>query len=121
MKPPVVIWAVILIGGSATARGAGPPGYDAEEAGRLRRAVTLENWDDGGEISRFVYLHVSEVFPVAVVGRGGGPVSPLPGEGNPAVGRYVVDREGGRSLTLDDVVRDGPFDGFVVIHRGRIV
>src|SRR5262249_12105975 len=70
-------------------------------------------------ISRFVYLNVSEVFPVAVVRRGG-PVASLPVEPNPAIGQYVVDRSNGRAVTLDDAVAGGRFDGFVVLHRGRI-
>jgi CubicO group peptidase (beta-lactamase class C family) len=115
-----LLFAAVLSIGGATVVGAGPPGYTAEEAGRLRRAVTLDNWDDGGEISRFVYLNVSEIFPVAVVRRGG-PVAALPVEMNPAIGRYVVDRSNGHSVTLDDAVAGGPFDGFVVVHRGRVV
>jgi CubicO group peptidase (beta-lactamase class C family) len=83
--------------------------------------VTLENWDDGGELSRFAYQHVSEIFPVAVIKRGGGRIAPLPVEPNAAIGRYVVDSEGGRSVTLDQVMSEGPFDGFVVVHHGRIV
>lgn len=105
---------------STSAGSAGPPGYSADETARLRHAITLENWDDGGELSRFAYLHVSEIFPVAVVRRGG-PISALAVEPNPAVGRYVVDTVSGRSVTLDDALTDGPFDGLVVVHRGRIV
>src|SRR5262245_51332537 len=114
-----VFCAVVLAGGAAPLD-AGPPGYSAEEAARLRRAVTLENWDDGGEISRFVYLNVSEIFPVAVVRRAG-PMAPLPVAPDPAIGRYVVDRAGGRSVTLDEAVAEGTFDAFVVVQRGRVV
>lgn len=96
------------------------PGYGAQEAARLRREVNLDNWNDGGERSRFAYLNVSQLFPVAVVRRAG-PVRALPSEPNPAVGRYVVAREGGREVTLDEVLTKGPFDGFLVLHRGRIV
>lgn len=111
---------LVLLCASANAQSPGPPGYGADEAGRLRRAITLENWDDGGELSRYAYQHVSEIFPVAVIRRGG-PIAPLPVEPNPAIGRYVVDREGGREVTLDQAMTEGPFDGFLVVHRGRIV
>ena len=33
----------------------------------------------------------------------------------------MVDREGGREVTLDQAISEGPFDGLVVVHRGRIV
>jgi len=36
-----------------------------------RAQVTVENWDKGGSLSHWVYTHMSEVFPVAVVRRGG--------------------------------------------------
>ena len=111
---------LVFLCGSANAQSPGPSGYGADEAGRLRRAITLDNWDDGGELSRYAYQHVSEIFPVAVIPRGG-PIAPLPVEPNPAIGRYVVDREGGREVTLDQAMTEGPFDGFIVVHRGRIV
>jgi hypothetical protein len=37
----------------------------------MRAQVTVENWDKGGSLSHWVYTHMSEVFPVAVVRRGG--------------------------------------------------
>jgi len=112
---------LVLICTHASAQSPGPPGQSADEAGRLRRSVTLENWDDGGELSHFAYQHISEVFPVAVIGRGSGPVAPFPIEIHPEIGRYVVDSEDGRSVTLDQAMTSRPFDGFVVVHRGRIV
>jgi CubicO group peptidase (beta-lactamase class C family) len=122
MSPRAVVpWGVILLCVGASAQSPGPPGYSADEASRLRRAITLENWDDGGELSRFAYQHVSEIFPVAVIKRGGGPIAPLPVEPNPAIGRYVVESEGGRSVTLDQAMSEWPFDGFLIVHRGRIV
>ena len=45
------------------ARTANAGEYSPAEAAQLRRAVTLQNWDDGGDVSRFVYLHTSEIFP----------------------------------------------------------
>lgn len=58
------------------AQTANPESYASTEAARLRRAVTLQNWDDGGDVSRFVYLHASEIFPSAVIHRNG-PLSEL--------------------------------------------
>jgi CubicO group peptidase (beta-lactamase class C family) len=107
-----------LLAASAIAR-AGAPGYTAAEASRLRRAVTLENWDDGGDVSRFVYLNMSQIFPAAVVRRAG-PVVPLPLALNPAIGRYVVDTKDDRPITLQQFVAEGPLDGFLVVHRGRV-
>lgn len=109
----------LVCASSMAAHGAGP-GDRAEEAARLRRAVTLENWDDGGELSRFAYLNVSQLFSTTVVRRGG-PIVPLPVALDPALGRYVVDTQGGRDVTLDQFVSGGSLDGFIVVHRGRVV
>jgi CubicO group peptidase (beta-lactamase class C family) len=116
----VGLCCLVLLSTASTPRAEDRKGYGVHEAARLRREVNLDNWDDGGERSRFVYLNVSQIFPVAVVRRGG-PVVPLPLAPNPAVGRYVVEKDGGRDITLDQLLSDGPFDAFVVVHRGRIV
>jgi hypothetical protein len=31
--------------------------------------VTVENWDKGGALSRWVYMHVSEVFPCRIIAK----------------------------------------------------
>lgn len=117
MKMRVV--GLALVCASSTWTSAAERGFRAEEAARLRRAVNLENWDDGGELSRFAYLNVSQVFPTTVVRRGG-PIVPLPLALDPAIGRYVVDTQGGRDVILDRFVSSGTLDGFIVLHRGRI-
>lgn len=111
---------LIIASGLAVAAGPGPGGYSAEEAARLRRAVTLENWDDGGELSRFAYRNISEIFPTAVVRRGG-PVATLSEAPNPRIGAYIVDRKDDRAITLNEYLAQGPFDGLIVLQRGRIV
>ena len=34
-------------------------------AAELRQKANVETWDDGGEVSNFVYRHPSELFPAA--------------------------------------------------------
>ena len=96
----------LVCASSMVAHGAGPGG-GAEEAARLRRAVTLENWDDGGELSRFAYLNVSQIFPSR-----GGPRRRADRAASraldPAIGRYVVDTRGGRDVTLDQACPADP-------------
>ncbi len=36
--------------------------YTPTESERLRRAVNVQNWDDGGELTHFAYLHVSQIL-----------------------------------------------------------
>jgi CubicO group peptidase (beta-lactamase class C family) len=120
MRSFVLLSCPAILGAVLSSGDASPQTYSAQEAARLRREISLENWDDGGEHSRFAYLNISQIFSAAVVRRGGA-ILPLPAEPNPAVGRYVVEREGGRGPTLDELLSRGAFDGFLVLHRGRIV
>jgi CubicO group peptidase (beta-lactamase class C family) len=90
------------------------------EAARLRREVNIQNWDDGGPVSHFAFLHTSEVFPTAVIPRAG-PLTALEDAPNPAVGSYVVSGGDDRRLTLDQYIAEGHgIDGFIVLHHGRV-
>lgn len=95
-------------------------GYSAEEAATFHRTTDVENWDDGGDRSRFVYRHPSEFFPHAVIHRGG-PVSDLVYDLNPEIGTYESSLFSGARTSLDDYVTSAGIDGFVLLHRGRIV
>ena len=90
-------------------------------AGRLspRAQVTTANWDKGGAISHWVYTHLSEVFPVAVVRRGGA-VRDLPQQPRPEIGALVVDGANPAG-TLDRFADNGAVDGVIVLQHGTIV
>jgi CubicO group peptidase (beta-lactamase class C family) len=85
-----------------------------------RTQVTVENWDKGGPLSRWVYTHVSEVFPIAVVRRAG-PVVDLPEQLQPEIGDLKVHDEKAAEQTLDQFVNNGAVDGCIVVHGGKIV
>jgi len=82
-------------GDNPTTSGGNWGGYSAADAARLRRAITLQNWDDGGERSHFAYLHISEIFPTAVIQRSG-MVSMLDRAPSAAVGAYPIVTDAGR-------------------------
>jgi CubicO group peptidase (beta-lactamase class C family) len=67
-----------------------------------RAQVTTANWDKGGAISHWVYTHLSEVFPAAVVRRGGA-VRELPQQPRTEIGALVVD-DADPAGTLDHLV-----------------
>ncbi|MFQ5411119.1 MAG: serine hydrolase domain-containing protein [Phycisphaerae bacterium] len=84
------------------------------------RTFTLENWDDGGELSHFVYLHTSQFFRTAVIHRQG-PVSKLEYHLDPSIGQFVIENMEGHEATLDEYMESAPLDGFIILHHGRIV
>ena len=92
---------------------------DAKPAS-FRARVTVENWDKGGPLSRWVYTHMSEVFPCGVIRRNGAIVD-LPQELRPEIGALKVSDKDEPDQTLDQFVKNGAVDGCIVLHAGRIV
>jgi len=85
-----------------------------------RAQVTVENWDKGGSLSHWVYTHMSDVFPVAVVRRGGTIVD-LAQQLRPEIGALKLSGKDQPDQTLDQIVNNGAVDGCIVLHGGRIV
>ena len=95
--------------------------YTPTESERLRRAVNVQNWDDGGELTHFAYLNVSQIFLTEDIHRKG-PVSVLEEAPDPKVGAYLVETKDGRKVTLAEYISgDNGIDGFIVLHHGRVV
>src|SRR5438309_1269771 len=85
-----------------------------------RTQVTVENWDKGGALSHWVYTNMSELFPSAVVRRGGTIVD-LPHQLRPEIGALKLSGKDQPDQTLDQFVDNGAVDGCIVLHAGRIV
>jgi CubicO group peptidase (beta-lactamase class C family) len=86
----------------------------------LRAQVTLQNWDNGGELSRYVYLNATEIFPAAPVHRAG-EVRVLPVHLRPEIENFVVDQQAGKDVTLREFVSGQDIDGFIILSKGDIV
>src|SRR6266568_667819 len=110
-------WLLITLGAAVP-----PNDICAEDAkpASMRAQVTVENWDKGGALSHWVYTHLSEVFPAAIVRRTGAIVD-LPEELRSEIGGLVLKEDDGSSRTLDQFVNDGAVDGCIVLHAGKIV
>src|SRR5439155_19880794 len=85
-----------------------------------RAQVTAENWDKGGAVSRWAYLHVSEVSPTAIIRRGRSIVD-LPQQLRPEIGALKLSPPGEPEETLEQFVNNGAVDGCIVLHAGKIV
>ena len=84
----------------------------------VERLVTLANWQDP-PFSRWGFQHVRDLIPTARISRGSGPPWRLP-----RAERDFDDltfRSGRRTLTLARMLADTATDGYLVLHRGRIV
>ncbi|MBO0695767.1 MAG: hypothetical protein J2P56_06660, partial [Verrucomicrobia bacterium] len=61
-----VIYATIILVAPSSSPVAAANGGESPRA-----QVTIENWDKGGALSHWAFTHMSEIFPSAVVRRGG--------------------------------------------------
>ena len=80
--------------------------------------VTLENWQDPPYL-RWAYMHVRELIPTAAISRGDAPVTPLPREERDLDGLTFNVR--GERHTVGEMLATTDTDGFLVLHRGRIL
>jgi CubicO group peptidase (beta-lactamase class C family) len=80
--------------------------------------VTLANWQDP-PFNRWSFQHLRELVPTARISHSAGPVRRLPrGELGLSGIRF---RSGERDLTVGQMLAESFTDGFLVLHRGRIV
>jgi CubicO group peptidase (beta-lactamase class C family) len=91
---------------------AGAPPFPSESL------VTLGNWQDP-PFNRWSFQHVRELIPTVRIARGTGPVRRLPRAERDLSG--LAFRSGERKLTVGDMLAESYTDGFLVLHRGRIV
>jgi CubicO group peptidase (beta-lactamase class C family) len=90
----------------------GPPPYPAD------RLVTLANWQEP-PYNRWAFQHVRELIPTARISRGSGAAWRLP-RAERDLSRVRV-RAAGRRIRLASLLEQTYTDGFLVLHRGRIV
>ena len=80
--------------------------------------VTLVNWQDAPHL-RWAYVHIPEVLATARIARGDGPASPLPSAERDLDGMPFKVR--GERYTVGEMLARTDTDGFLVLHRGRIL
>ncbi|HEV2617861.1 MAG TPA: serine hydrolase [Candidatus Acidoferrales bacterium] len=110
---------LMLLGAGAIAQQNQKRSSEVERQRGWRSQVNTTNWDDGGALSRWVYLNSTEVFPSCPVERAGA-VRPLPVRLRPEIGDFVVDR-GKRDVTLREWIHSGTPDGFIILSKGAVV
>ena len=76
-------------------------------------------WTAGGDLSRYVFLNMSEFWPAILLSNTGEPLELLEAH-DERVANLPVTVEGGET-TVSQYVRNSPTDGVVVVHDGRIV
>jgi hypothetical protein len=80
--------------------------------------VTLENWQQAS-FNRWAFQHIRELIPTARIPRGDEPAWELPRVERDLTGVRFATRSG--EYTVGELLDHTYTDGFLVIHRGRIV
>jgi hypothetical protein len=86
----------------------------------MRAQVTVENWDKGGAITHWTYLHASEVSPTATIRRANSIID-LSRELHPEIATLKVSGPGESGQTLEQFINNGAVDGCIVLHGGKVV
>jgi CubicO group peptidase (beta-lactamase class C family) len=81
--------------------------------------LPLMDWDRP-PWNRWAFQHVREIMPTAEVWRGSGPESALP-QVPQDLGGITFKRGNGHESTIEAFLDDSYTDGFLVLHRGRII
>ena len=93
--------------------------YNLEESREFRQQWTIDNWDEGGPLMRYVFLNMPEFWSHSLINRGGN-VRELPVSLREDVAGFVTTTEKGR-LSLSAYVAASTVNGALVLHRGEIV
>jgi len=82
------------------------------------RLVTLANWQDP-PFNRWGFQHIRDLIPTARISRGEGSGWRLPRAEQDL--EELTFRSGRRTLTVGRMLEETATDGFMVLHRGRVV
>ena len=85
----------------------------------LDKRATLANWDLP-PFNRWSFQNVRSILPTRAIPRGRGPVEPLPQSPQALEAVTFTDLDGSRR-SVADMLASTYTDGFLLLHRGRIV
>jgi CubicO group peptidase (beta-lactamase class C family) len=94
-------------------------GYTLREATEFRNQWTLENWDEGGPLMRYVFLNMTEFWNHSVIDRGD-VVRSLPLSLRDDVANFLTMTEDGPA-PLATYVNNSTVNGALILHKGEIV
>ena len=89
-----------------------PPPFD--------KRVTLENWDRP-PFNRWSFQNIREVLPTVAVSRGNNPVQVLERNESNFDNLIVNHPRNGSRSTVSKILKHAYNDGFIIIHKGKIV
>ncbi|MEH6607042.1 MAG: serine hydrolase domain-containing protein [Pseudomonadales bacterium] len=115
-----VIVCVVFASGPAAQSLARESSLSIDEYYAITAKVDKDNWDNGGEISHYVYRHMARFFPQAIVPRAG-PILPLEINHSPELEQLLVTTRYGELPLAEYVQTEHRVSGMIILHRGQRV
>jgi CubicO group peptidase (beta-lactamase class C family) len=81
--------------------------------------VTLDNWQTAAQIG-WTFCHIAEIFPTALISRGFEPAAPLLPRIEPVSELLCRDADG-NARSVGEIMATTDTDGWMVVHRDRIL
>lgn len=95
-------------------------GFSNEEVQSVFKRWNMDNWDDGGEISRYTFLNMSEFWTHATISRKGD-VKNLKEGYRKEIKELNLTTDLGQMSLQNYVDSSGKVDGMIILHGDRIV
>ena len=83
------------------------------------KRITLENWDSP-PFNRWSFQNIRSILPTRIISRGTGPVSAFPRAIQP-LDEVTFTELDGSSRSVGAMLESTFTDGFILLHRGRVV
>ena len=93
--------------------------FTKQQQKELHPKWTIDNWDDGGELTRYTFLNMSEFWSHAIINKKGEPSSFSVNELS-IIGQFKTSSNYGE-LALEDYIKTAPVDAMLVLHNNTIV
>lgn len=93
--------------------------FTKEERQEFHKQWTIDNWDDGGELTRYTFLNMSEFWTHAVINKKRTPKQLSINYLNEIDNFVTLSQKG--ELPLKDYIHSAPVDGMIILHNNAIV
>lgn len=94
-------------------------GFSKQDRALIHKQWNIDNWDDGGELSRYTFLNMAEFWTHAVIKKKGKEHN-LTEDFRPEISNFKTMSEKG-SLSLQKYLITAPVDAMIIVHNNAIV
>ncbi len=112
-------WLVVLVSASAVPSVAADSAWMQGFPPPAEQRINRQDFSTAPK-NRWSLQHIRELQPTREVWRGASPVTPLPVELKD-IGTFSAPVRQGRMLSLDQFLNESHTDGFVILHRGKVI